>query len=85
MCGAGLANLGREFVQVLLRFLLTVEEGFEKICLCGGQGSRPHGHSLDVFLEHFGLSKSVLDGAVENRLGFCGILACLLVDKFASS
>ena len=78
LCGAGsgvlLAQLRCELVQVLLRFLLTVEEGFEDICLGGRQGFCPHGHGLDVFLE-FCFFKSVLDGVVESRLNFCGILA----------
>ena len=59
-CGASrcvlLAQLRCELVQVLLRFLLTVKEYLEEICLRARQGVRPHGHGLDVFLRCFGFS-----------------------------
>ena len=60
LCGAGLAHLGRELVQVFLRFFLSVEERFEEFSLRGRQGLRPHGRGLDVFLQRFGFLKGVL-------------------------
>ena len=66
---------------MLLRFLLTVEKCFAEIYLRGRQGFRPHGHGLDVFLERFGVFKSVLDGVVGSRLGICGNLSFLIVGK----
>ena len=77
--GVLLAQRGCELVQVLLRFLWTVEECFEEVSLRGHQGFRPHGHGLDVFPECCVLFKSVLDGVVENRDGLLlhpGIFDC---------
>ena len=54
LCGAGLAELGRDVVQVLLRFLLTVGACFEEVCLRGRQGFRNQGHGLHTLLKHFG-------------------------------
>ena len=53
---------------------LAIEERLEEVRLRGRQGLRPHGHGLDVFLERFVFCKSVFDRAVEDRLGFCGLL-----------
>ena len=67
-CGAGLAELGRDVVQVLLRFLLTAGESFEEVCFRGRQGFRNQGHGLHTLLKHFGFLQCTLDGFVENRL-----------------
>ena len=67
-CGAGLAQLGREFIQVPPRLILSVEERFEEVCLRGRHGFRTHGHG-HVFLERFVFLKSVLDGLAVDRLG----------------
>ena len=75
--GVLLAQPCSELVQVFLCFCLAIEERLEEVCLRGRQGLRPRGHGLDVFLERFGFCKSVFDGAVENRLGFCGLLTFL--------
>ena len=80
LCGAGLAQLGREFVQVLLRLFLTVEECSEEVCLRGRQGLRPYGHGRDVYLESSVFFMGVLDGAAVNRLGFPSIQAFLLAE-----
>ena len=72
--GVLLAQLCNELVQVLLRFFLAIEERLEEVRLRGRQGLHPNVHGLDVLLERFGFCKSVFDGAVEDRLGFCGLL-----------
>ena len=88
--GPSLANLGREFVQVPLRFFLAVEERLE-ICLRGCQRLHPHGRPSIRVSKALGFFNGVLDGVVENRLRFWGILAFLIVSKprlflfFASS
>ena len=69
-----MAHLRCELVQVLLCFFLAFDESLEEVCFRRRQGLRPHGHGLDVFLGHFVFCKSVFDGAVEDRLGFCGLL-----------
>ena len=68
-------------LSVLLCFFLAIGERLEEVCLRGRQRIRPHGHGLDVFLERFGLCESVFDGAVEDRLGFCGLLTFFLLVK----
>ena len=72
--GVLLAQLRCELVQVFLCFFLAIEKRLEEVCLRGREGVRPHGHGLDVFLERFVFCKSVFDGAVEDSLGFCGLL-----------
>ena len=57
----------------------------EEVRFCARQRLRPHGHGLDVFLERFGLFKSVFDGAVEDRLGFCGLSYATLASTCAGS
>ena len=85
LCGTSgsvlLAQLCCELVQVFLCFFSAIEERHEEIRLCGRQGLRPHRHGLNVLLERFGFLKSVLDGALEDRLCFCGLLAFFLVCK----
>ena len=79
-----LAQLCSELVQVFLRFFLAIEERLEEVCLRGRQRLRPHDHGLDVFLERLVFCKSVFDGAVEDRLGFCGLLNFFLLVKNTS-
>ena len=79
--GVLLAELRCELVQVFQYFFLAFEERLEEVCLRGRQVLRPHGHGLDVFLERFGFCKSVFHGAVEDRLGFCGLLTFFLLVK----
>ena len=49
-----------ELVQVLLRFLLTVEEILFIYSASVCQRVRPHGHGLDMFLESSGFSRLFL-------------------------